>query len=253
MVEIGAGVGTAFGTLALAVATFVLAVRTKSMAQSGQQTAQAAQKELELLREQTEAARQQSETAQAALRASIRPILVDVPENTLREIKWHGGAAAVTSGGSPHEGTRKVDISMVSVSIEEDHPEIGPHIILAAPVRNVGAGVAMIRDVRWLIGRSGAGVHIVVGTARQKTVPVGEHAELRFEVPYGAADYQPSYEAIEREKDLLVEVIYADLGAQQVSRTQLSLRRQGGPGHPYRVYHANVFLVDYAPVGTPWG
>jgi hypothetical protein len=60
---------TAAGTIGLAVATFSLATKTKKLAHDAEQ-------ELALLRIQAEAADRQSNAAEAALSASIRPVLV---------------------------------------------------------------------------------------------------------------------------------------------------------------------------------
>ena len=86
-----ATLGTALGTIGLAVATFTLARRTKTLADSGQETAvaakataQAAERELQLLRAQADAAERQSRAAEAALKASVLPLIADVPSSTPR-------------------------------------------------------------------------------------------------------------------------------------------------------------------------
>jgi hypothetical protein len=81
------------GTLGLAIATLVLALKTRALADSGQVTsdaarltAAAAQQELEFLRDQTDAAKRQSRAAEAALNASVLPVLLDIPQHTMFQL-----------------------------------------------------------------------------------------------------------------------------------------------------------------------
>jgi hypothetical protein len=107
-------------------ATFVLALKTRALADSGQKTASAAERELALLGDQAEAVKRQSEVAEAALQASIKPLLIDVPLHSMQ-------AGYVGS----RSGSAHTDFSVNS----EIMPEMRTGS-LTVPVRNVGAGVA---------------------------------------------------------------------------------------------------------------
>ena len=83
----------------------------KETADAAKLTADAAVRDLELLGDQTEAATRQSEAAEAALNASVRPLLIDVPLYTTRTIQVQEEPAKM--------GPADVDLSVISASGDE--------------------------------------------------------------------------------------------------------------------------------------
>lgn len=222
--------GTALGTIGLGIATFALARRTRALAASGQETADAAKEELTLLGNQAESARRQSSAAEAALNASLRPLVIDVPRHSMRTI-W-----------VRDQGERRpeaVDSSVISATVRET-TRTGS---LTVPVRNVGSGAAL-------------GVAVAVSNYREKTaggriaegeapsvIPAGEADWLVFEDMEGAAavaGVTPLVDLLRSEEDLVVEVAYSDAAGRQESATQLYLTRSGQIDRVYRVTTAVI-------------
>lgn len=228
-----ATLGTAVGTLVLAAATFGLALKTRALAKSGkatadasESTAAAAQRELELLGDQTEAAKRQGEAAEAALSASVRPLLIDVPVHTMRTIQVQ------EQPGETHPAT--LDISVIAASVFEDTRTAQ----LTVPVRNVGSGVARgVAAAVTVAGKDVVGSAIARGTA-PSVIAAGESNWIWFEDtagPASSAAQTPLVGLLRTEEDLVVEVAYCDAAGRQIAASSLYLTKSGRTDRSYRV------------------
>jgi hypothetical protein len=203
--------------------TVFLAWKTRALAQSAQKTAEVAERELELIRGQTEAATRQSVTAEAALNASVRPLLVDVPLHTMRTIYGQE-----RPGGKHPAG---VDVSVISASIDEGTRTAR----LTVPVRNIGAGPAIGLGVA--VTREDDDATIARGKA-PSVVAAGDSDWYWFEDTAGtasAAAVTPLVHLLQSNEDLVVEVAYADIANRQEAATSLYLTRSGRTDRSYRV------------------
>jgi hypothetical protein len=219
--------GTALGTIGLAAATFVLALKTRALAKSGKDTADAAQQELSLLRNQAEAAQRQSVAAEAALNASARPLLIDIPRHTMKTIQVQ------ERPGVKHP--EEVDLSVIASHIDES-PRAG-HMMI--PVRNVGPGVALgLAAAAGLVIEQGAiGAQVARGRA-QSVIAAGESGALWFEDVAGvasAAAETPLVYLLRSGADFVVEVAYCDVSGRQQAATSLYLTKSGTTDRTYRV------------------
>lgn len=191
---------TAFGTLGLAIATLVLALKTRALAKSGQQTAHAAAQELEILRGQADAAQRQSEVAEAALNASIRPLILDVPRESDRYPRAFGPRDA-------QPGSDEAPENDFGIGFTPDHHT------LVLPVRNVGAGVA--RMIAATVATEDSLVHGNVPSV----IAAGETDFVSF----WPVDFMaPEPFALGR-TIVYIEVAYSDIAGSQESATRFQL------------------------------
>lgn len=212
-----ATVGTAAGTLILAAATYIMARRTGALAKSSSD-------ELGLLNEQTEAARRQSIAAEAALRASVRPYLLDVPRGTMKTIARGDVFPYVLAGFRRHpppSETRVVDLSIVDQYLPP-HDEGSPELDywLRVPVRNVGAGVAILGDTHLVLHGHG---RVLTGTTSANALPPGEVAGLVFEVEPGAWEWDAAERSALARSPVTATVMYTDSAGEQAARAQIQL------------------------------
>ena len=219
--------GTAVGTIGLAVATFVLALKTRALATSGQETADAAKQELLLLRSQTDAAQRQSVAAEAALNASARPLLIDIPRHTMKTIQVQERPGV--------EHPEEIDLSVITSRIDQS-PRAGQMMV---PVRNVGAGVALglAAAAGLVIELEAAGATVAHGEA-PSVIAAGESAAVWFEDTAGvasAAAEPPLAYLLRAGADLVVEVAYCDVSGRQEAATSLYLTKSGTTDRTYRV------------------
>ena len=228
-----ATVGAALGTIGLAVATFVLALKTRALAKSGQETADAAkltaaaaERELELLRDQAEALRDQSKAADAALNASVRPLLIDVPYHTTRTIQVQ------EKPGEKHPAEVEVSVIWGEVALTARTGR------LTVPVRNVGAGVALGLSAAVTVPREDVvGEPIARGNA-PSVIPAGETEWVWFEDTAGPASAAANTSLVyllESGADLVLEVAYSDGAGSQEAATSIYLTKSGRTDRSYRV------------------
>ena len=202
----------AIGTLALAAATVYLAMKTGSLSATSQQ-------ELDLLRQQAAAAQAQSATAEQALRASIRPVIIDVPKGTLREVRRHDWFWPMRRSGEPRPPeTTKVDVSRVRISFGDPDEPQDRELKLDVPIRNVGAGLALIQ--RAVLH---ANVDCWTGRTSQQNLPVGEVAAAYFDTPEGSQEYEATVRVTNAKRPLTLEIVYTDLAGGQTSHSFLHL------------------------------
>jgi hypothetical protein len=245
-VAAGATAATAVGTLALALSTRSLATKTTAVADASERTATAAVKEIRLLREQTEAVRvqadaavqqtrsmrRQSEVAEAALLASVQPLLLDVPEGTLKD-----GVMPDPLGGGT--STFRFDRSRIQSSISRE-----PHLTIA--VRNVGQGVARVTQAVLGVPRQPRGRPelLLRGEAPTALAP-GEVADLKF--TNSSASETDVASLMMDNLSLVVQVEYTDIAGRQPSSLVIHLSRtpvnQGGNEY-------NVARIEITPAGS---
>jgi hypothetical protein len=216
--ELGWNALVAIGTLALALATLTLAYSTRSLAKetaeevghSARQTEEAqhqvavSQEQARIAKESLTVAQDQTRIAELTLGAQIRPVLVDVPlelgvdepifyPDRDEPIRGNPGAVHVSVGP---EGT------MVSV-----------------PLRNAGAGLAMIRGVGLRVGEAIPSPPV---TIRPANVAPGERARVSF----ATSPDDPATNAISgaiAAGSLSVEVGYSDLAGGQYTVSRLDV------------------------------
>jgi hypothetical protein len=249
------GIGTAAGTLVLALATFWLAWKTSALASSSQKVADTSQREVGLMQSQVEAMqtqveamqaqsnamKSQSETAQSSLHASVRPLIVEVPWGTPKEVavdrppwRW-----------SPTSGSFKIDVSQVTLL------KSAAQYDLIVPVRNVGTGVAVLTVILLEISDE-AGSIFLDGHAAPPSVPSQETADLVFSIAKGENGWTELRKAVSQRAFLTASVHYCDLAGDQGSETRLRLAWRGGSRKKLRyvVVRTDMDLPD-KPLGTP--
>lgn len=199
----------AFGTIALAIVTGILAIgtlvtarRTKDMATETARLAALTEKEVQAVADQADAARQEVEVSRQALQANIKPRLLDV-----------------TSSGN--ETPVRFEHPSSSTSIY-DEPDLTSTTIYV-PLRNVGPGLAIIKDVKMYWNQQGWDANPVsyIGTTAAKVVPPGEMMIARFlfgdELNSGRA-----LRIKEQSREFWVEVTYTDSVDSQQERVRLT-------------------------------
>jgi hypothetical protein len=183
-------------------------------------------KDVQQSRKQTNAMRRQSRTAEAALNASIRPLLVDVPRHTMRTIHVQ------ERPGEKHP--EELDVSAILASVGET-TRTGS---LVVPVRNVGAGVALGLAAAATFDRDAVGSPIARGEA-PSVIAAGEPDAIWFSDtpgPPSVAAETPLVRLLREDKeDLVVEVAYSDVAGRQESATSLYLTKSGTTDRDYRV------------------
>jgi len=221
---------TAVGTLALAAATFLLALKTKALADT-------ATKELTLVEKQIAETQRQSVTAEAALTASIRPVLVDVPRPTFRR---GPKTTTLNPAGFGTKSTADIDVSQIrSESADE-------RLYLIVPVRNVGPGPARVTAVTvTAAGEGQTGAPVAVGRG-PSVIAAGEVAEVRFTAETGSGPAK-LIQLLRTDDDLVVEASYTDVAGRQGAASQLLLQKRG----PDQYSATGVRLLDEPQFTAP--
>jgi hypothetical protein len=216
----------AIGTLALAAATGLLALSTRNLAartseevehsgrlvEESQRQVKATQEQAHTAQEALAAAHEQTRISQLTLNAQIRPVLIDVPLDLAAQgpIFYEGRDEPVTA----QRGAVHVEISEAGASI-------------SVPMRNAGAGLAMIRGVGL---RTGEPIPSPPVTVRPANVPPGEDSRVSFAV---AADH-PALATIQGTivplpgNSFSVEVAYSDLAGEQMTVTRFDVYFRSG-------------------------
>jgi hypothetical protein len=205
-----ASIATAVGTISLGLATFWLGWQTRNVAKTGDA-------ELKLLGRQANAADSQSKAAEAALSASIRPLLLDVPRHTHREI---------LTGPFGRGGLQPVDASVIYAVVSDSE------VHLTVPVRNAGQGVALVTAAALTSIDAERVVRPVVTGGTPSAIAPREEDSVYFDDDDGPSNLR---HLIEVGGDLVVEVAYSDAAGGQLAATRLYLIRSGQVGRSYRV------------------
>jgi hypothetical protein len=241
---------TGVGTIGLASATYWLARKTRETAEAArdelkeavvqskaieQQTqavidqagsvnrqVEATTQQVGLLREQAEAAARQTVTAEAALNASVQPLLLDVPYGTiLRVPPSPRKTIEAAKRGEPVQATES-DASHIYWDISEHRT------MLSFRVQNAGPGAARLQS-SYLTQARDLTPPLSVRNERQSVVAPGQLALLVF-----SSDDEPRDELgtltriLESDEELLVEVAYSDVSGRQRTATRFYLQKSEG-------------------------
>jgi hypothetical protein len=203
---------TAIGTLALAIATFFMARKTKDLASLGQA-------ELELLDKQTQAAQRQSVVAEAALSASVAPLIVDVPPYTMRP---GPPRTTINPEGLGNVERTERDVSLIRYADGRDA------CVMTVPIQNVGSGAARIQRAALVP----LGVQTSTDPVLSESPSVVPRDEIR-ELIFRPDNRQALKHLVEGlPVDLALQVSYCDVSGRQPASTVLTLRRS--PSHSAR-------------------
>lgn len=238
----------AIGTLGLALATAALAWSTRNLAKETADEVEHSKRQVDASLAQVEVAQAQAATAQHALdaareqtrisqltlNAQIRPVLIDVPlDLAIEEQIFYPGREGPVAGprGNVHAFAGD-DEAMISV-----------------PLRNAGAGLAMIR---------GVGVRLTVATPSPRViiqpanVSPGEHGRISFRATPGEAAYTPLCQAIAAQSGFSIDVGYSDLAGHQhtVSQFEVSFRSVARTNWEVRQVHLQELGADEPFAGS---
>jgi hypothetical protein len=189
----------AVGTLALAGTTVLLAIGSSvgvwvqaKMARETTRLVEAAERELLAVLAQSEATSQQAAVAQAALDASVQPMLGPVPV------------------GEFDEADAEADRGEVRWRFSDDY------LLISVPFRNVGSGVALVTSAR-ISDRDGK-MFERAQEVGQTAIPPGESTRVFFSLRV------PENNDIVRSNVQLVTVRYADVSGRQRFRSVAAVR-----------------------------
>jgi hypothetical protein len=187
---LGGDHGVSTGALALATFAFVVAAflqrrDMKVAAEASARAAAASERAAEAGTRQTDMIAGQLDAAHEALRATSRPLLADVPRD--RD----------DLGTQIH----------ASVGWEQDE-----EVYASVPVRNVGAGPAVLVDCRLAASKQAMDEqHWAPGHAPQNIIAPGERVRVQFEARPGSAAYTTLLEQVVRCVRVVMEIRYRDL------------------------------------------
>jgi hypothetical protein len=239
----------AIGTLALAAATGWLALRTSSLAEktaeevthSGQ-LVEASQRQVEATQAQAQAAqdalaaaRDQTRISQLTLSAQIRPVLIDVPLNlAIEEQLFYPGR-----DGEPVVGIHG------GVHLHGADTEV----LVSLPLRNAGAGLALITGTAIKIGTELGPPPVMVIPS---IIAAGEYGRVNFRTKPGDAAHAPLRDFLREHQQLSIEVGYTDLAGQQltVSRFDVHFRSRAHTNWEVRQVHFQAPGTDAPYAGS---
>jgi hypothetical protein len=258
------------GTLALAVATAILAfvsaagVRvaaragkdTRSLAETSEQEVRVLGEQIGIQREevdavlaQAEASRLQVETSQAALRATVRPILVNVPFGSIAPREPVQDGVRIGPGDDQF-----ALVAPFAIHVAQSNE--GPSLYVSVPARNVGTGVAIVQDAAILSNDLRARWD---GTATVSVVPPGERTRATFRFPAVLhGDPLADERAVRIHNDMLgqdsgvrrfvVDIVYSDISGEQPTRSRFEIASISSREQPpnWRVLKVHLFRDDGA-------
>jgi hypothetical protein len=237
--ELGWDSLVAVGTLALAFATFALASRTRGLASAtveevmhSKEQVVATQRQADAAQEALEAARAQTRLAQLTLNAQIRPVLIQAPRG---------------------EG-RPEPIAYSDRSEPVHHPQGTPHVVAAeaevlisVPLRNAGAGLAMIRGVDLTLCSGMPGIPTRI---EPPNVPPHECGRVNFRATPADAAFSSISESVQQHRDFSVNVAYSDLTGEQQTITRFDVYTTAARGWVVRQIHLTESGADEPFVGS---
>jgi hypothetical protein len=231
----------AIGTLLLAIATVLLAASTRRLARETKDEVSHAARHVEATQEQAriandalQVANEQTGIAQRTLGAQIRPVLIDMPlEPSIQEAILYAGIKDQIAGhrGSVHAGTTSN----------------GP--VISLPVRNAGAGLAIIRGVGLRVGEPIPSPPVTIMPAN---LPVGEDGRINFAIPLDHPAAEPVQRVLRASGSFSIEIAYTDLAGQQlvVSRFDLYYHPQANWNWQVRQVHHHEPGMDEPFAGS---
>jgi hypothetical protein len=226
-----AAIASCVASAVVAFVTWRLAVSTKAMAASGDKTAAAAvqaaaagAQELELLKTQADAAQQQSVAAQEALDASMRPLLIDVPPFTMQP-RPLTPMERLAYRNRPAEMPPYIeeDASVIEVAPPSEDYERG---LLRVPVRNIGAGPALLQAARLAAAPIDIHGDLRANGVMQSVVAPGQVVIVEFE----HQEPRPGWlgqQLGNTHRVLVVELTYTDIAERQLTSTRLIISGNG--------------------------
>lgn len=221
----------AIATLLLAGVTAWMAIETRRVASSSLDETKAVRDEIDVARQQVEATNRQAEAAADAVRTSVRPVLVEVPEVEVapEEVVSFANIGAQQRSRGPDWAIR--------MAVPE-RPDWFDKALISVPLRNVGPGAAIISRVR--PRALGDDHHEVAAVPTKQVVPQGETVRLNLN-PWAGVN------------QLRVEVTYTDVSGDQLARTRLLIQR-ADVGNDWRVAGQAVHFDDGSAVwaGEGW-
>jgi hypothetical protein len=217
-----AGIGTAIGTLVLAIATFALARRAGDQSKAAH--------------DQAAASLEQATLADRALRAQTAPLLTDVPYGIPEITGYHPKSRTadrksewiLASAFGPQEPAYG-DASGITVLIDENG---GREVFAAVPFRNIGNGAAIVQSVTFVSETIGTWP----GAPSTPVLAPGQVGRARLEMPPGAPDYDVARALAETTPDFSVIVEYADAAGELRGAVRIDLSRfNDGEGEDWLV------------------
>jgi hypothetical protein len=212
-----AAIGSFICTYLLARATKKLANSTNELASSGDRTAEAAVKQLDELKSQTGAAQQHAAAAQEALDAATRPLLIDVPRFTMQP-------RALTEDERLRYRNRthemppfaEEDASQILVELPSDD---FPRGLLRVPVRNIGAGPAIVQAARLAQTPLDMRGDLRASGVMQSVVAPSQIVIVEFE----HQEPKPGWlgQLLGSDQILVMELTYTDIAERQLTSTRL--------------------------------
>lgn len=226
----------AIATIALAFATGALAFFTWRLARAARAESSELVEEVKAVKEQAQsmaflvqetqkqvaASNAQVDLADRTLLASVRPLLVDVPLATF----WVG------------EGIERRDRGVIRLEPSQD---AAGWLMLSVPVRNVGAGPALIESLKAELP-AGIVVDQVIGRMLHSAVPTGELSRMQFEIQT-KLDVQGALAiATGHDSSVYVSVEYRDMARAQRLRSRLEIF--GSPAAGFRAFATELYEDD---------
>jgi len=223
---------TALGTLILATATFLLARKTKDLAQSGQQTADAAEGELLQIRQQTEAAQKQGVAAEEALSVSVRPLLLDSPEEwplkLWMRVLFRVLHIPVSMLPGPFRRARissEIHGSRVNTLVTDEAA------LAFLTVRNVGAGLARIHAAVIAPAEGGIiGEPLASASTSPSVIAPADKNDITFMDESGALR-----KLLLSDRNAVIEIAYSDIANRQDAATIFYMSRLPGVNEYYLI------------------
>ena len=219
------------GTLALAGVTVLLAAvsasgvwvaarsarDTRRLAQTSEKEVVVLSQQVEVQRLEVEAVTRQAEAAQAALRSSARPVLVDVP---------YGQTGEPAQDYVQIGANNQVGLSPWMLSVELSEQPL-PAYYVAVPVRNTGPGIALMVETALRVDPDD---EPILGRLTKAVVPPGERTRALFIIP-GLQDerrFARAEAAIlgnngSGRRHFLVDYSYGDIDGGQYTRTRFEV------------------------------
>lgn len=209
----------AIGTLVLALATGALALSTRNLSAKTAEEVEHSRRQVDASLEQVRVAQEQATAAQEALAtaqeqtrisqltldAQIRPVLIDVPlDLAIEQPLFYPGRDEPVTGhrGAVHVGAGDREV------------------VVSLPLRNAGAGLAMIRGVGIRLAVASPTPPVMIQPAN---MPPGEDGRITFRATPGDAAFAPLSQAIQARQSLSIEVGYSDLTGQQYTLSRFDV------------------------------
>jgi hypothetical protein len=166
-----------------------LARETKEEVSHAARHVEATQAQARIANEALQVANEQTGIAQRTLGAQIRPVLIDMPFERSVQDEIPGYRGSVHAGATSN----------------------GP--VISLPVRNAGAGLAIIRGAGLRVGEPIPSPPVTITPAN---LPVGENCRINFAIPLDHPAAEPVQRVLRASGGFSIEIAYTDLAGQQL-------------------------------------